>query len=51
MDGYRLDEKYLSEPERSFLERVGGMFSGEDKVLMENIIKKFGLPVKKEGAK
>ena len=51
MDGYRLDEKYLSEPERSFLERVGGMLSGEDKVLMENIIKKFGLPVKKEGAK
>ena len=28
MDGYRLDEKYLSEPERSFLERVGGMLSG-----------------------
>lgn len=51
MDGYRLDEKYLSETERSFLERVGGMLSGEDKVLMENIIKKFGLPVKKEGAK
>lgn len=51
MDGYKLDGKYLTSDEREFLEGICGGLSAGDKEIMQNIIKKFGLPKKGEGRK
>ena len=48
MEGYRLDGRYLSAEEQSFLERLGNALTGEGKAMINGIIKKFGLHPKKE---
>lgn len=50
-EGYRLDGKYLTEPEQQLLERLGTGLTGEDKTMLESILKKFSLPIKKESKK
>lgn len=51
MDGYRLDGKYLTDIERCLLERLGAGLSDGERAVMEGIVKKFSLPVKKEVGK
>ena len=42
-DWYKPDRIYLSEKEQRFLEQIGNSLSGEQKVMMDSIIKKFGI--------
>ena len=42
-DWYKPDRIYLSEKERRFLEQIGNTLSGEQKTMMDSIIKKFGI--------
>lgn len=51
MEGYRLDSKYLTEPEQQLLKRLGTGLTGEEKTILESILKKFSLPIKKENKK
>lgn len=39
-DWYKSDRIYLSEKEQRFLEQIGNSLSGEQKVMMDSIIKK-----------
>ena len=41
-DWYKSDRIYLSAQEQRFLEQIGNSLSGEEKTMMDSIIKKFG---------
>ena len=42
-DWYKPDQKHLSKKEQRFLEQIGNTLSGEQKTMMDSIIKKFGI--------
>ena len=42
-DWYKPDQKCLSEKEQQFLEQIGNSLSGNQKAMIDSIIKKFGI--------
>ena len=44
MDGFRLGMKYLTEPQAVLLEKISATLTGEDLILMREILKTFKKP-------
>ena len=44
MDGYQLGMKYLTEPQAVLLEKISATLTGEDLILMREILKTFKKP-------
>ena len=44
MDGYQLGMKYLTEPQAVLLEKISATLTGEDLILMLEILKTFKKP-------